>query len=77
MVIAGGQVGQGNAKSIDGVGCPTGPNQVSSSSDTINNAVVSGSSSSTDSSSLAGKTYIIHGPTDKTDGNPFLYRIVS
>ncbi len=80
---AGGQIGQGNAKSIGGVGCPTGPkgtssvgcstdaNHVSSSTDTTNNVVVSGSSSSTGSSSLDGKIYIIHGPTDKTGGNPY------
>jgi len=73
----GGQIGQGNAKSIGGVGCPTGPkgtssvgcstdaNHVSSSIDTTNNVVVSGSSS------LDGKIYIIHGPTDKTGGNPY------
>ena len=80
---AGGQLGQGNAKSIGGMDCPTGPkgasnvgcsadaNHVSSSTDTTNNIVVSGSSSSTGSSSLDGKTYIIHGPTDKTGGNPY------
>ena len=80
---AGGQIGQGNAKSIGGVGCPTDPkgtssvgcstdaNHVSSSTDTTNNVVVSGSSSSTGSSSLDGKIYIIHGPTDKTGGNPY------
>ena len=80
---AGGQLGQGNAKSIGGVGCPTGPkgtsnvgcsadaNHVSSSTDTTNNIMVSGSSSSPGSSSLDGKIYIIHGPTDKTGGNPY------
>ena len=83
MENAGGQLGQGNAKSIGGIDCPTGPkgasnvgcsadaNHVSSSTDTTNNIVVSGSSSSTGSSSLDGKTYIIHGPTDKTGGNPY------
>ena len=52
MENAGGQIGQGNAKSIGGVGCPTGPkgtssvgcstdaNHVSSSTDTTNNVVV-------------------------------------
>ena len=80
---AGGQAGQGNAKSIGGVGCPAGPKgtdgvicstnptHIGSSSDTTINVVVSGSSSSTDSSSLAEKTYIIHGPTDKTGGCPY------
>ena len=85
---AGGQIGQGNAKSIGGLGCPTGPrgtsnvgcsddaNHISSSTDTTNNIVVSGSaatgsSSSTGSSSLNGKIYIIHGPADKTGGNPY------
>jgi hypothetical protein len=67
----GGQIGQGNAKSIGGVGCPTDANHVSSSTDTTNNVMVSGSSSSTGSSSLDGKIYIIHGPTDKTGGNPY------
>ena len=95
MENAGGQLGQGNAKSIGGVGCPTGPkgtsnvgcsadaNHVSSSTDTTNNIMVSGSSSSPGSSSstgsssspgsssLDGKIYIIHGPTDKTGGNPY------
>ena len=82
-----GQAGQGNAKSMGGVGCPTGPKgadgmscstnpttsptHIDGSSDTTNNVVVSDSSSSTDSSSLSGKIYIIHGPTDKTGGNPY------
>ena len=43
------QIGQGNAKSIGGVGCPTDPNHISSSIDTTNNIVISGSSSSTGS----------------------------
>ena len=84
---AGGQIGQGNAKSIGVMSCPTGPrgtsnvgcsddaNRISSSTDTTNNIVVSGSAStgsaSTGSSSLNGKIYIIHGPADKTGGNPY------
>ena len=83
MENAGGQIGQGNAKSIGGVGYPTGPkgkasigcstdpSHISSSTYTTNNTVVSGSSSSTGSSSLAGKIYITHGPTDETGGNPY------
>jgi hypothetical protein len=79
----GGQIGQGNAKSIGGVGCPMGPrgtsnvgcstdaNHISNSTDTTNNIVVSALSSSTGSSSLDGKTYIIHGPTNKIGGNPY------
>ncbi|WP_458745783.1 hypothetical protein [Candidatus Nitrosocosmicus sp. T] len=76
-----GQAGQGNAKSMGWVGCPTGPKgtdemscstnpttsptYIDGSSATTNNVVVSDSSSSTDSSSLAGKIYITHGPTTK------------
>jgi hypothetical protein len=82
-----GQAGQGNAKSMEWAGCPTGPKgtykmscstnpttsptHIDGSSDTTTNVVVSDSSSSTDSSSLAGKIYITHGPTDKTGGNPY------
>ncbi len=42
----------------------------SSSTDSSSTDSSSTDSSSTDSS-LAGKTYIIHGPTDKTGGNPY------
>jgi hypothetical protein len=72
---AGGQLGQGGAgcptgpNGIGGAGCPTGNKDTVSSTDNTNNVVVA-DSSSTDSS-LVGKTYIIHGPTDKTGGNPY------
>ncbi len=69
---------------IGGAGCPTGNKDTVSSTDNTNNVIVADSSStdssstdssSTDSSStdssLVGKTYIIHGPTDKTGGNPY------
>jgi hypothetical protein len=82
---SGGQLGQGGAgcptgpNSIGGTGCPTNTKNTVSSTDNTNNVIVAGSSStdssSTDSSStdssLSGKTYIIHGPTDKTGGNPY------
>ena len=77
--------GQGGAgcstgpNGIGGAGCPTGSKDTVSSTDNTNNVIVDDSSStdssSTDSSStdssLVGKTYIIHGPTDKTGGNPY------
>ena len=72
--------GQGGAgcptgpNGIGGAGCPTGSKDTVSSTDNTNNVIVD-DSSSTDSSStdssLVGKTYIIHGPTDKTGGNPY------
>jgi hypothetical protein len=43
----------------------------SSSTDSSSTDSSSTDSSSTDSSSLDGKTYIIHGPTDKAGGNPY------
>jgi hypothetical protein len=70
---------------IGGAGCPTNNKDSVSSTDNTNNVIVADSSStdssstdssstdssSTDSSSLDGKTYIIHGPTDKAGGNPY------
>jgi len=73
---AGGVGCQTEAKNIVGNECRVGSTDITNTQDSTNNVVVtnpasSSDSSSSDSSSLEGKTYIIHGQTTNSGGSPF------